>query len=660
MTLQSVDAGEAVDHPIGGGSIPSDHDAEPLADEGSLTFEAPVEGSALARTWKLMPRALHYLRGHRIKGVVLILVTGLGALVTLAEPWPLAFVIDTVLKDKPPPAWITNVVGTGTTALILFAVLAMLGIALLAGGTLVIERYLSTNINLRATLDFRSDVMRHLQRLSLAYHDDNRTGVMLFRINQQAPGVGAMLVALPDLAQSLLTVVGMAIVVFLINAHVAELALFVVPIIYYSTIYYANRIEPKLLRVRGMEAMNLTLVHESLSMFRVISAFGRESDHYQRFRRQGDATVATRVHVTVLQVIFQLAVNFVTSVGTAAVLGVGAYEVVQGKMSAGELVVVMFYIASVYQPLESLTIDLTTLQQNTISFEHCLQILDTPIDVVEKPDAIELNGIKGNITFDKVAFDYASRPEVLKEVSFQLRGGQALAIVGPTGAGKSTLASLMPRFYDTKHGQVLIDGVDVRDLTLESLRKQFTIVLQEPLLFEGTIADNILYGKPGATAEEMTSAAKAANAHDFIMQLPRQYDTTVGEGGTKISGGERQRICVARAFLRNAPILILDEPTSSIDSRTEGVILDALDRLAHGRTTVMIAHRLSTIRHADEILVLDGGAVVQQGTHDQLIAQDGLYRQLWEAQNGNGNGKGKASVVLRDAGQGSGATGRDA
>ncbi len=636
MTLHSMDADEADDQVVDAGSIPPDSGAQTLADEGSLTFEAPVEGSALAWTWKLMPRALHYLRGHRIKAVVLVVVTGLGALVTLAEPWPLAFVIDTVLRDRPPPTWITNIVGTGTAALILFAVIAMLLIALLAGGTLVIERYLSTNINLRATLDFRSDVIRHLQRLSLAYHDDNRTGVMLFRINQQAPGVGAMLVALPDLGQSLLTVVGMAIVVFLINAHVAELALFVVPIIYYSTVYYANRIEPKLLRVRGMEAMNLNIVHESLSMFRVISAFGRESDHYARFRRQGDATVATRVHVTVLQVMFQLAVNFVTSVGTAAVLGVGAYEVVQGQMSAGELVVVMFYIASVYQPLESLTLDLTTLQQNTISFEHCLQILDAPVDVVEKPDAIELNGIRGDVRFNKVGFDYATRPGVLKDVSFQVRGGQALAVVGPTGAGKSTLASLMPRFYDAKRGQVLIDGVDVRDLTLESLRKQFTIVLQEPLLFEGTIADNILYGKVGATAEEMTAAAMAANAHDFIMQLPRKYDTIVGEGGTKISGGERQRICVARAFLRDAPILILDEPTSSIDSRTEGVILDALDRLAQGRTTIMIAHRLSTIRDADEILVLDGGAVVQNGTHDDLVAQDGLYRQLWQAQNGRG------------------------
>ncbi len=606
-----------------------------MADEGSLSFEAPVEGSALARTWKLMPRALPYLKGHRLKAVFLVVTTAFGAIITLAEPWPLAFVIDTVTKDRPAPSWITGIVGNGTAALVLFAVIAMLGIALLAGSTLVVEQYLATNINLRTTLDFRSDVIRHLQRLSPAYHDDSRTGVLLFRINQQAAGVGAMLVALPDLGQSFLTILGMAYIVYKINAHVAELALFVVPIIYYSTIFYANRIEPRLLRVRGMEALNLSIVHESLSMFRVITSFGREADHYARFRRQGQATVDTRVHVTVLQVLFQLGVNFITSVGTAAVLGVGAYEVVQGRMSVGELVVVMAYIASVYQPLESLTFDLTNLQQQTISFEHCLQILDAPVEVTEKPGAIELDGVRGDVEFKNVAFDYATRPGALKGVSFQVTGGQALAIVGPTGAGKSTLASLIPRFFDPQQGQVLIDGLDVRDLTLESLRRKFTIVLQEPLLFEGTIADNILYGRPDATREEVVTAAMAANAHEFITQLPQQYKTTVGEGGTKISGGERQRICVARAFLRNAPILILDEPTSSIDSRTEGVILDALDRLAEGRTTIMIAHRLSTIRNADQILVLDQGTVVQRGTHEQLAGQDGLYRQLFEAQNGH-------------------------
>jgi ABC-type multidrug transport system fused ATPase/permease subunit len=486
------------------------------------------------------------------------------------------------------------------------------------------------------TLDFRSDLFRHVQRLSPAYHDDSRVGVLIYRINQLAGSVGDMAVAIPLFAQDVLTIAGMAYVSYRIDPHVAEIAIVVVPLNYYLTVLYTNRIEPKLWLVRGMLGMQLSIINEALTMFRVIAAFGRESHQYERFRRQGEVSVDLEVKITLRQAIFQLGVAFVTSVGTAAVLGVGAYEVVEGRMSAGELVVVMTYVASVYQPLESLTLDLTTLQQHTVSFEHCLQILDAPIDVVEKPDAAELRDIRGDVEFENVSFDYATRPGALKGVSFQLHGGQVLAIVGPTGAGKSTLASLLPRFYDATQGKVSIDGFEVRDLTLESLRKQFTIVLQEPLLFEGSISDNILYGKPGATVEEVVAAAKAANAHDFIMGMPRQYDTKVGEGGTKISGGERQRICVARAFLRDAPILILDEPTSSIDSRTEGVILEALDRLANGRTTIMIAHRLSTIRSADEILVLDGGVVVQHGTHGQLVVQDGLYRQLWEAQNGHG------------------------
>ena len=290
MDVDSAEAGAA----SANGADSEEASRDWMVDEGSLSFETPVEGSALARVWKLMPRTFPYLKGHRLKAGSLVAVTAFGALITLAEPWPLAFVIDTVLKDRQPPQLITNLVGTGTAALILFAVIAMLVIALLAGSTLVVERYLATNIDLRTTLDFRGDLIRHLQRQSLAYHDDSRVGVLLFRINQQAPGLGYMLVALPDLGQSVLTILGMAYIIYRINPHVAELALFVVPFVYYSTIFYANRIEPKLLRVRGLEAMNLSIVHESLSMYRVISAFGRERDHYARFRKQGEATVDSR------------------------------------------------------------------------------------------------------------------------------------------------------------------------------------------------------------------------------------------------------------------------------------------------------------------------------------------------------------------------------
>jgi ATP-binding cassette subfamily B protein len=608
--------------------------ASEMADASLAHFDVPTSGTALGRASRLVPRAMVYVKPFRGKFVGLVFLTAVGAVITLAEPWPLAFVIDTVLRDRPPPRWITNIVGSNSGTLILFAVFAMLALTLIGGSAKVLEEYLATKIDQYITLNFRSDLFRHVQRLSPAYHDDSRVGVLIYRINQLAGSLGDMVVSIPVFAQDVLTIAGMTYVAFRIDPHVAEIALVVVPLNFYCTVVYTNRIEPKLWLVRGMLGMQMSIIHETLSMFRIIATFGGEAHQYGRFRRQGEASVDMEVNVTVRQMLFQLAVTFVTSLGTAAVLGVGAYQVLRHRMSAGELVVIMAYVATAYGLLESLTLLLSGFQQEMISYQGSLRVLDTPVDVIEKPDAIELDGIRGDVEFKDVAFDYASRPGALKGVSFEVAGGQAIAIVGPTGAGKSTLASLMPRFYDPRQGQVRIDGRDVRDLTLESLRRQFAIVLQDPMLFEGTIADNILYGKPGATFEEVVAAAKAANADEFIAKLPFQYYTAVGEGGTKISGGERQRICVARAFLRDAPILILDEPTSSIDSRTEGVILDALGRLAKGRTTIMIAHRLSTVRMADQILVLDGGTVVQRGTHDELLGQDGLYRQLWEAQNG--------------------------
>jgi ABC-type multidrug transport system fused ATPase/permease subunit len=370
-----------------------------------------------------------------------------------------------------------------------------------------------------------------------------------------------------------------------------------------------------------------------MAMLRVIVAFGREDQEYRRFRTQGEETVDARVKLTVRQTVFNLAVSFITALGTAAVLGVGAHKVLNGDITGGQLLVVLAYVAGVYAPLEVLSSSMAQFQENFISLEHSFELLDTPTEIDESPDAVTLPPPRGALSFDNVSFSYKSRADALRGVSFTVPIGSAVAIVGPTGAGKSTLASLLPRFHDATHGSVRIDGHDVRDLTLASLRAQYSIVLQEPLLFTGSIADNIVYGRPGAPREEVEEAARAANAHDFITRLPKGYDTPLGERGAKISGGERQRIAVARAFLRDAPILVLDEPTSSIDSRTESVILDALERLMEGRTTIMIAHRLSTVRGVDQILVLEHGRIVQRGTHDDLIEdEDGMYRQLWDAQ----------------------------
>ncbi len=592
----------------------------------------PSKRGALRRGWKLLPRILPYLRPFRKMAALSVFLTIVLAVVALAEPWPLAFVLDSIIGHSPPPGWVAAIFGGGTGGLILLAVFATLLLTLLAGGLTVLNEYLSTSVDQRMVLDFRSEMFQHAQRLSLGFHDDERTGILMYRINNQAAAMGEIVVGLPNLAQSVLTIAGMAYISFQINHLLALLALGITPFIAYSTTFYTDRIEPRIYRVRGLGAMNLAIVYESMSMMRVVRAFGHEGREFKRFRKQGEEWVGATIGLTVRQTAFKLAVQLITSAGTAAVLGVGAYQAVNGQITAGQLLVVLSYINQIYQPLEDLTSTLTSFQQWFIGLRLAFDLVDTVPEVTEKPDARAIGRGRGEIEFDGVGFDYKTRPDALKDISFKVPAGRAVAIVGPTGAGKSTLVSLLPRFYNPQRGRVLIDGYDVRDLTLESLRKQFSIVLQEPLLFSGSILDNIRYGNPDASLEEVEQAAKAANAHDFITELPDGYETMLGERGTKIAGGERQRIAVARAFLRDAPILILDEPTSSIDSRTESVILEALDRLMVGRTTIVIAHRLSTARSVDEILVMNEGRLVQRGSHRELAEQAGLYQELWEAQ----------------------------
>jgi ABC-type multidrug transport system fused ATPase/permease subunit/GT2 family glycosyltransferase len=592
-----------------------------------------VQGNALVKGWKLLPRCFPYLRPYRKEAITLVFSTIMLALLALAAPWPLAFIVDSVLGGKnSAPDWVTTLVGSSPGRLILFGAIASIGLTLLVSAITIGDDFVSTRMNLGMILDFRSDMFKKAQALPLAYHEETMSGFTLYRINQQAGAIGPIITNLPALAQSLLTVAGMVYISVRIDVGLALLALAVVPVIAYSTHYYAKKVEPDLLKVRGMEGFNLSIVHEAMSMLKVIIAFGREDHEYTRFRSQGEETVKYRVKVTVRQTVFSLVVGLFTVAGTAGVIYLGAHRVLRGDLSVGQLLVILAYIAAVYSPLQSLTSTLTGYQGLFIELDHALELVDHPVAIQSKPGAVELDRARGDIRFHDVRFGYETRPDVIKGVSFHVPAGRSIAIVGATGAGKSTLVSLLPRFYEVQDGQVLVDGHRVDDLTLESLRSQFALVLQEPLLFTGTIYENIAYGKPGATQEEVIAAAQAANAHDFIMRLPQGYSTRLGERGAKVSGGERQRISVARAFLRDAPILILDEPTSSIDSRTEEVILDALDKLMVGRTTVMIAHRLSTVRHVDEILVLADGEIVQRGTHDELVSEPGMYQHMWETQ----------------------------
>ena len=584
--------------------------------------------------FKYLPRILPYLWPYwRLAALLVVLIVAAGAAELLA-PWPLALLVDSALGDNPPPDWLTRIIGPANRSnLLFFAVMAGLIVALIHNALTVVDNYVQTQLEQRMILDFRTDLFQHAQRLSLAFHDQRRSGMLIYAINSQGDAVAGMIMIIPALAQSLLTLVGMFWIVFWIDTWLALLSMMVLPFLIYSVRFYATRIQGRLMQVCGMEGESLSIVHEAMSMLRVIVAFGREPYEYHRFRKQGLRAVDARVGVTVRQTLFSLAVNMTTAAGTAAVLGYGAYGVLEGKLTVGQLLVVMAYIAAIYKPLEAITYTLGSIQDKLVHQKIAFQLLDTQPEVKEAVNAVELDRCSGRLAFEDIHFHYEGRSDTLRHISFEVEAGQRVALVGPTGAGKTTLISLIPRFYDASSGRILLDGHDTRQLTLKSLRDQISMVLQEPLLFSGSIAGNIRYGRLEASDEEIIEAARAANAHDFIMRLPQQYQTELGERGAKLSGGERQRICVARAFLKDAPILILDEPTSAIDSRTESVILEALDRLMVGRTSFMIAHRLSTIHHADLILVLDQGQLVQKGTHEELLLQNGLYRQLHEMQN---------------------------
>jgi ATP-binding cassette subfamily B protein len=588
---------------------------------------------------KGLPRILRYVRPHWRLAVFSALITGLGSLIALLGPWPLKLLVDNVIQQQAGPPimrWLTSAAHGNRVALTIVIVLAGLLLTLLSSILGVFNNYVHTKLEQLMVLEFRSELFQQAQRLSLAFHDQYNSSKLIFAINNQGGAAAAVVLMVPPLAESLLTLVGMVIVTFRIDPNFALVSLAVVPFLYWSLTYYMTNIQERLREVRGLEAGSLRIVMEAISMLRVTLAFGREEFEYRRFRDQGQLAMDARLKVTVGQTMFSVAVNTITAAGTALVLGFGTYHVLQGRLTVGELLVVMTYIASVYKPLEAISHTIGNMQQNLVNAQLAFDLLDTRPEIQDDPNAVTINRSAGHISFEDVSFAYAGRKDTLKNITFEAQPGQVVAVVGPTGAGKSTLVSLLPRFYEPTSGWVRIDGHDVRTITLKSLRNQFGIVLQEPLLFSGTVADNIRYGRPEAPEQEIIDAAKAANAHDFIMRLPKQYETVLGEKGKALSGGERQRISVARAFLKNAPILILDEPTSSIDSKTEAVVLDALDHLMVGRTTFLIAHRLATVRNASFILVLDHGQIVEQGTPEELLRAAGLYRQLYDIQMARG------------------------
>jgi ATP-binding cassette, subfamily B, bacterial len=584
--------------------------------------------------WKYFKVTFPYLR--RRKGLVaaMLALMVVSAVAALADPWPLALLVDDVLGNHNPPGPVVALVGRSQSHLIVFAVVAGFVVTLLIHVIAVANEYVTTKLDQNVALDFRSDLFAHCQRLSQGFHDDRTTGDSMYRINFEAKAVGQMSVALPPLAQSVLTLLGMFIIAFRLDPTLALISLVAVPFVSYSTSFYGKHIEPRLISVRALESRSLTIVNDTFNMLRVICAFNREDHEHKLFRQQGEDAVNARVNITVRQTLFSLAVALSTAAGIALILGFGANDVLHHRLTAGQLLVVLAYVHAIYGPLSTISATLAHFQESLIGIRYAHELLEVQPDVTDLPGAKPLDRARGDIEFRDVHYAYKGRDAALQRVSFHVSAGEVVGIVGPTGAGKSTLVSLLPRFLDPAQGTVLLDGHDLRSLTVASVRDQVSLVQQEPLLFPRSIAENIRYGRLDATDEDVIEAARAANAHDFIAALPQGYATQLGERGAKISGGERQRIAMARAFLKDAPVLILDEPTSSIDSRTEAVILDALELLMQGRTTLIVAHRLSTLRRADRILVINAGEVVEQGTHDALVERGGLYAQLHSLQGG--------------------------
>jgi ATP-binding cassette, subfamily B, bacterial len=604
---------------------------------GQETHDPRIE-QGRSPTWAFLldlRRVWPYLRPYRTLAVASFVLIGVGSVASLLTPWPLAIVVDSIGgKQGLPNVFDSLFASLNRTSVLIIAVTVGLVLTAAQHAIGVLGDYVNTKLSQRMTLDLRSDLFRHAQKLSQTFHDETPHGALIYAINNAAEAAGSVTVAIPPLLESLLTLVGMFVIAFRIDWELALLSLTVVPFVYYSTGYYTTRIEPQLYNVRNIEHNSLSVVFEAMRMIRVIVAFGREHYEYTRFRDWAEQAVHARVKLTVRQTVFSMAVSVITAAGTALVLGLGAFHVIRGRLTVGELLVLMTYIAAVYAPLQTISSTLTSLQNDMISLRMATNLLDRQPEVVESPNAHRLQRARGRVRYENVGFAYTGREDTLRDASFEVEPGQKVGIVGPTGAGKTTLVSLLPRFYDPQDGRISIDGRDIREISLESLRRNVSFVHQEPMLFSGTVAHNILYGRIEAEMDDLVAAAEAANARSFIEALPQGYETTLGEGGPQLSGGERQRIAIARAFLKDAPILVLDEPTASVDLRTESGILDALDRLVEGRTTFVIAHRLSTLRNVDSVIVLEHGRIVESGRPAQLMAQNGLYAHLHRLQSG--------------------------
>ena len=581
----------------------------------------------------LVSWTLSFLRPYRARVLLLGLIAAIDIGLGVLAPWPLKLVVDNVLGRQQLPsalAWLTGpAVGDNRIALLLVIVIGGALLQVLTQFMSMINTQVQVDTGQRMVYSLRSRLLAHLQALALRHHIVSRTADSVYRLETDAYCVHDLVMSgMLPLVTSTLTLAAMFVVLLRLDWQLALLSLTIIPLLYMCLRYYSLRMVDRAERVKELESKLVERLYEILSSIKVIKSFAREPHELQRFATSGTETMNARLRFTWQESLFTLAVTAITVGGTALVLAVGGIHVLQGTLTIGGLLVVTAYLGAVYGPLSSIAHTTGALQNAVASSRRVRKIFAETPEALDTPHAIDASGVTGDVRFEQVSFSYDEARGILDDITFEAKPGEMVALVGLTGAGKSTLVSLLPRFFEPTAGHVLVDGVDVSKYRLRSLRERIAIVLQEPMLFGGTIADNIRYGCLHATDEEVEEAARAAHAHDFIMRLPQGYKTLVAEAGASLSGGERQRLSIARALLKNAPILILDEPTSSLDALSEEAVFRALSRLRAGRTTIVIAHRLSTIRDANRILVLHGGRIIAQGTHRELLMSNDLYRRM--------------------------------
>ena len=567
----------------------------------------------------LYRRLLRQARPYWLHLAVLFGIGLLASPIALLNPVPLKIVVDSVLGSRPLPPWLAAALPAAATrspaTLLAVAIGLLIAVAALAQVQGLANKFMQAYVGERLVLAFRTRLVQHAQRLSLSYHDSKGSADSLYRINQDAAVIDKIMVEgiIPFVAAGI-TLAMMIVVMTRLDWQLALVALGVSPPLFVLSRLYRPRMRRQSRHVKKLESSALAVVQETLGALRVVKAFGQETRETDRFVRRSTEGVTARIRLALMEGRFGVLVGLTSALGTAAVLLIGARHVGEGVLTLGQLWMVLTYLGQLYEPLKTISKKAAGIQSYLASAERAFGLLDEQPEVPERPHARAIGRAAGAVAFRHVSFAYGPDRPVLHDVSFEIEPGTRLGVVGATGAGKTTLISLLTRFYDPLEGAILLDGVDLRDYKLLDLRRQFAVVLQDAVLFSLSIAENIAYAAPGATREQVVAAAQAANAHEFIERLPQGYDTQVGERGVKLSGGQRQRIALARAFLKDSPVLILDEPTSSVDAKTEAAIVDALERLKQGRTVIVISHRPTTLAGCSALLTIDGGRVVADTT----------------------------------------------